>query len=498
MPSPAALALTLTFIAAALWRLRASSASGCSGALWLPVAWIFFAASKFPSQWLQMLGIYGAGGVSMEEGSPLDAFFFLLLIVTGIFVLARRKVTLGELVRNNVWLSVFVVYCFLSVFWSDFPLVAFKRWVKVFGHPVMALLILTDPQPIAALKLVLKRAAVMMVPLSVLFIKYYPEFGRYFDPWTGEAGNGGIHHNKNELGYACMIFGVFCSWCLISSRRIPSFRERVEEAVSVLLLLGMIGWLVAMADSMTSLACLVIGVVTLVLCGTRLVSRRFLTAQIVVLVALAAAIELTFGVYARTVAMLGRDSTLTDRTAVWADLFAININPIIGVGFESFWLGWRRELLWQKWWWKPIQAHNGYIETYVNLGWIGVGLLFAVIAATFRKCRAELLRNVDYGRMRLAFLFVVLAYNYTEAAFKGVHLVWTIFHFVAMDYPRSTSVARVVAPPLPAENNKSVRRRFRQTRPLQPAARVGRDVAALSVRRPTSQATGPTRLPRNS
>lgn len=496
MPPPVALALTLAFIGCGLWYLRPSSDSKCSSALWVPVTWIFFAASKFPSQWLQLLGVYGGGDVSMEEGSPLDAVFFLLLIVLGVVILARRRVSLAELARNNVWLSVFFLYCFVSVFWSDFPLVAFKRWIKVLGHPVMALVILTDPEPIKAIKLVLKRAALLMVPLSVLFIKYYPQYGRYFDSWTGEAGNGGIHNNKNELGYACMIFGLFVSWCVLTARRIPVVTERRAELLSSVILLSMIGWLFSVADSMTSFACLVIGLSVMVVAGTRLVSRRFLGTQIVTALVLAVALELMFGVYAQTVEMLGRDPTLTDRTEVWADLFAIDINPIIGTGFESFWLGWRREQLWAKWWWKPIQAHNGYIETYVNLGWVGVLLLFAVIIATFRKCRAEMLRDIDYGRLRLAFLFVVLAYNYTEAAFKGVHFVWTIFHIIAMDYPRSALAA--------ASGFAAPRHGHKTTPDVTPAssrdraARVGRQGATAPIRRSTRQAADRPRLLRKS
>jgi hypothetical protein len=30
---------------------------------------------------------------------------------------------------------------------------------------------------------------------------------------------------------------------------------------------------------------------------------------------------------------------------------------------------------------------------------------------------------------------VILAYNFTEATFKGVHLVWTVFYLIAIDYP---------------------------------------------------------------
>jgi O-antigen ligase len=97
--------------------------------------------------------------------------------------------------------------------------------------------------------------------------------------------------------------------------------------------------------------------------------------------------------------------------------------------------------MWAKWWWHPIQAHNGYIETYLNLGWIGLLILVGVLFATFRKSRRELLQNLEFGRFRLGVLFAIIVYNYTEAAFKNIHLVWTLFHLIAIDYVVETAAA---------------------------------------------------------
>ena len=31
--------------------------------------------------------------------------------------------------------------------------------------------------------------------------------------------------------------------------------------------------------------------------------------------------------------------------------------------------------------------------------------------------------------------FTIIAFDYTEAAFKAVHFIWTMFHIVAIEYP---------------------------------------------------------------
>ncbi len=351
-------------------------------------------------------------------------------------VLVGRHVVIGELVRNNRWLVAFFLYGLASILWSDFPFIAFKRWIKTLGHPVMALIILTDPDPANALRTVMKRCAYLLLPFSVLFIKYFPQYGRGFDAFTGEAVNVGVGLSKNDLGYLCMVFGLFFFWNLLTTRGAKDRRVRQGEVVLSIGFLCMIGWLLKMADSATSFFTLVLGVVAMIVLGLGFVNKRLIGTYVIVGIFVAVGAELSFGVYAEVVGLLGRDATLTDRTEVWADALALQDSPILGLGFESFWLGPRLQTLWAKWWWKPIQAHNGYIETYLSLGAVGVFLLLGLIVSTFRKISNQLLTNFDFARLRLAFLFAIIAFNYTEAAFNGVHLVWTVFYIIALDYPK--------------------------------------------------------------
>ena len=433
MPPRLAALLTITFILFLFFReLRRQGE--VSGALWLPVMWMAITGSKFISQWINL----GSNSPS-DEGSLIDVLYFLMLIILGMIILARRSFTIGEFVQNNRWLTVFFVYCFLAITWSDFPFIAFKKYIKILGHPVMALIIITDPDPPKALRVVLKRCTYLMMPLSVLFIKYYPEYGRGFDWWTGAAFNNGIMHNKNELGYGCMIFFIFFFWNLLTARHIENRCIRWEEILLSIGFLYMIGWLLYMANSSTSLATLIIGVVTMSVLGLRIVNKRFIGTYVAITVTVVIVLELNFDVYANVVILLGRNPTLTDRTEVWADCLALVTNPIFGAGFESFWLGPRVPVIWEKWFWRPNQAHSGYIETYLNLGAVGVFLLIGLIVSTFRKISKQLLSDFDFARLRLGFLFAILFYNYTEATFKAVHLVWTIFHIIAIDYPKTKS-----------------------------------------------------------
>jgi O-antigen ligase len=211
---------------------------------------------------------------------------------------------------------------------------------------------------------------------------------------------------------------------------------RRRELTGSLLFLALIAWLLKTADSATSIMAFTVGALTLIVLGFRVVSKRYLGTVVLVSLIVVAAAQMAFDLYVEVLRLLGRDPSLTDRTVLWADALALQDSPLLGVGFESFWLGYRLDVLWSKWWWRPNQVHNGYLETYLTLGIVGVALLLGVVVSTFRKIQGRLITDFDFARLRLAFLFAILAFNYTEAAFKAVHLVWTIFYIIAIDYPK--------------------------------------------------------------
>src|SRR3984893_16756181 len=80
---------------------------------------------------------------------------------------------------------------------------------------------------------------------------------------------------------------------------------------------------------------------------------------------------------------VGRDPTLTGRSNIWKAVLSTNTNPLIGTGYESFWLGPRLNHVWQLAG-QVNEAHNGYLEIYLTLGLVGVFLLFLFIIASYR------------------------------------------------------------------------------------------------------------------
>lgn len=448
------------FVGFILWlfvRDRKRSAA-VSSATWLPLVWVAIVGSRPVSIWF-------GGALSMEspdeylKGSPLDMAIFLSLIVGGVLVLLRRRLNGNVLFAHNTWLVVFFLYWGLSVTWSDYPFVGMKRWIKDLGNLVMVLVLLTEENPVQAVKTVFARCAYLLIPLSVLFIKYYPEFGRYYNRWTYEPVYCGVTTEKNALGCLVMVCGVFLVWDLMETRlRGPKRTPRADLIARVLLLL-MIIWLLGKADSSTALVCWAMGVAIIFLLRYRIVKRqiRWLGTYGLAVALVLFSIYAIPGVLGTLLQMMGEDATLTGRTDLWRDLLSAPINPLMGTGYQTFWLGERAEVMWEKYYFHPNQAHNGYIETYLNGGFLGVACLLTLLVAAGRDVKNALLRGTDLSKLRFAALTIGIFYNWTEAVFNRLSLVWFILLLAVVNYPRTTrrQVAREKPPHQDIHNDRS-------------------------------------------
>ena len=131
-------------------------------------------------------------------------------------------------------------------------------------HYLIVLVILSDPRPVAAIDTVLRRVCYILLPLSVVFVKYYPHLGLGYDPWSGAPSYRGVATSKNGLGALCLIAGIFFVWDTV--RRWPRRRERADKRTILVnvAFLVMTLWLLKLSNSATSVACLVVGSLVIV------------------------------------------------------------------------------------------------------------------------------------------------------------------------------------------------------------------------------------------
>ena len=406
-----------------------------SKALWIPFIWFFIACSRALSEWIY-LGPSPAQTNFYMEGSPLDRNFYLVLLILGLLVLFSRANKVAKILSSNAPILLFILYGAVSVLWSDYPGIGIKRWIKALGDLVMILIVLTDAEPVVAIKRLFARLGFLLLPLSVLFIRYYPDLGRSYNRWTWEPSFTGVSTNKNMLGLIALICGLAAVWRLAALRQDKSAPDRGRHLLAQGFLALNAMYILFIARSATPMSCFYLGAVLILAAGRPAFLRHpgrlhLLTAGEVCL----AAFPLFLGA-SGLLEFLGKDPTLTGRTEIWREILKVAPNPVLGTGYGTFWLGNRLAALRQAFEGNPLmESHNGYIEVYVNLGMIGVILLLIIIVVGYGRIFLALRQKAEDASLRLAFMLTAVIYNFTEAAFKEVNPVWIFFLYAAVSLP---------------------------------------------------------------
>src|SRR5262245_53896573 len=143
-----ALLIFSLFIAATLF-IDSRREPRFSLALWVPAIWFALLASRPLSVWLDPREL-GAVDLTAAEGSSADRMILSGLMALSVLILVRRKLKWGEWAKRNPWIVLFFFYCALSIIWSEFPMVALRRWFRALGSVMVILVVLSEPDPLAA------------------------------------------------------------------------------------------------------------------------------------------------------------------------------------------------------------------------------------------------------------------------------------------------------------------------------------------------------------
>jgi O-antigen ligase len=440
---PPSLALLLWFVSlSALLYLDPGKDAKLSPASWITVVWLFIAGTRLPSQW-----IGGAGSMSaaaLEDGNPLDRGIFLLLILLSVVILISRSFNWGGFFTSNMALTAFLALALVSAFWSDFPFIAIKRWIRDFGTYLIVLVVLSDPRPLEAVRAVLRRLSYLLIPLSILLDKYFPEVSKQYDPWTGIGYYAGASTSKNMLGLMCLVSGLFFFWDIVTR-----WKDRKQKRAKRILLVdaaffGMTVWLLHTAESTTSYVCLGIGCMVLLLAHSKFYRRHPKLVQILIPSLFCAYLILDFGLgmNGSLAQAVGKNATLSDRTKIWAFLLSMHTNPVIGTGYQSFWLGWRLLWVWNQSGLGHLnEAHNGYLEVYLEEGMLGVAVLGVFLAASYYGICKRLKHSSSLAVLGMAVWIAFLFYNMSEAAFES-GLFYAMFLLAVVTLPGSKKPVR--------------------------------------------------------
>lgn len=441
--------ILLTFIVFAYWLIKKDGArrAAISKAIWIPTLWVGILASRPLSSWVGF-----GGGSNSLEGSPLDRLFFFGFILVAFVILSRRQLNWSVVFSRNWPVFLFYGYLLVSVLWAESPVVSFKRWFKEFGNIMVLLVILTEVNPQEAFRAVFVRCAYVLLPLSVIFIRWFPSMGRNYNIHTGAMEATGVTFQKNSLGATVLVCTLVLIWDWMERSRAGLPRRSKVERFMPFAILAMSVYLINLCDSKTSIACLLLGAGILAAVKLPLLRQKigqfggYALAGIAVFFLL----DQAFGISQLVVRSMGRDMTFTGRTDVWRELFALKTDPVFGTGFLSFWSD--RFYQSQLPIWVSNSAHNGYLDTYLDGGSIGVGLLIIMLLAVALKVNRQLGRHGTYALIRFAVVLVTIIGDFSESHFGRMTPLGFLFLLIAFDIPPSINSR-------PARNTNVVRPR---------------------------------------
>ena len=403
-----------------------------SRALWIPGAWLAINGSRPVSYW------FGQGGDSNAavDGILINTIIFGVLIFAAVFTLMRRDFNLSTFIQNNKALCLIYLFFALSAAWSPLGLTSLKRVVKDFGSVLMVLVLLTEYDPVSAIRAVFVRVSFLIFPLSVVSIKYFPDYGRmYSKGW--EYMFTGVATHKNSLGEIVMVLLI-----MIVVDITHLFQEPAAKSLKWLLriryaLLAMGAWLLIVCDSKTSLLCTVVGLSLLWIgrCVARMPSPAHAVSACLGTLALILGIEFMFNISHTVVSALGRETTLSGREEIWKMIKEQDINPVTGTGYLAFWDSPAARSYREEGNNSIVSTHNGYLEVYVDGGIIGVVLLGFLLLSAGGFIFRELCSGTLFGGARFALFLVILIHNWTESSFFRGGPVWFALVLIMVNQP---------------------------------------------------------------
>ena len=404
------------------------------------IASLCYLLDAFYPIYLTYTGALGRDEIAYNLGQsdPVQSALYLTIYAVSAAAFFFRA-ELRPVLRAAPAAFVVVAIAALSTLWSVDPETSFRRAIALGGVTTFAFYLAARVTVSELIDLLAQTLRIILVA-SVLYYLVSPEAATMAEPHLG-AWRGVLRH-KNGLGWVASL-GLLVFYYLAVQGRART-KNVCFAALSVVLVL--------LSESASSIAitALILGL-DLVIAALQRVSGRFYFGYAVAIILLAGAAVLLWD---EMLDLLGRDASLTGRTDVWTyALEAAAQRPLFGYGYGSFWEAGnaRAAYIWLMLEWEFTHAHNGWIETLLELGLVGVTAVGATVGQAMIRCLAAVrFGRLAHARFLLQLLNLVLISNLSESGLAQYNdFGWMIILTVAAILGRYAAARRsgALAPP---------------------------------------------------
>ncbi len=337
-------------------------------------------------------------------------------IPTVILFLLRWREVITRL-QSSPLLIILVTLPILSAVWSVLPIDTLRRAVGLLFTTLFGLVLATRCDRTELLSSLAWVLTIVMLA-SLLFGLVIPDWGKM--EYNGELSWRGVFYHKNAMGEVMLLY------VLVLCYLVPQYLVyRIYSVIGMLLALS----LLYLSKSMTPV---IVGLVLVAIAGIfRCMPRQGIFSApwfVLSFLWLSFGILLVFYNLETILGFLGRDTSLTGRDVVWKLLWEqIQSHFLLGFGYQAFWLDEQGPAagFWKILGWKMSSAHNGYLELWLDLGFVGI-LLFLVVFS--KKVLQSLSFAIRESSWPLMFLMFFLLLNLSESRIlEQNNLYWVLF-----------------------------------------------------------------------
>ena len=376
-----------------------------------------------------------SGGASEGDGAiapntqALNAGLFLLIYLITYALLFLRWKRLFHALTQNVFLCVLIGIVGCSFLWSLFPDQTLVESIRFISASGFGLYFATRYRIEEQLEIFATLCTIMVVT-SVIFILLPPRYGVMGGVHAGAFR--GIYVHKNHFGLMMALSSVIF---------LIQFFETHKQRFKLL-----VPFSLALAVLSKSSGAVGVALIALMTCCF-VYAYKMLRLKLLYLVPLFLfGLTTTTGFFAWAINNLtlianatGEDLTLTGRTIFWALLVRmVQERPWLGYGYKGFWNGLEgpSRIIIQVTKWPVPEAHNGFLETAINVGLIGLGLFLITYALTMFRAVYCLHREPKAWTIwPIAFLVILVVCNLTESSLLSFGFFWLIFSSIVFSLP---------------------------------------------------------------
>jgi exopolysaccharide production protein ExoQ len=364
----------------------------------------------------------GTGESDVEityDTSIIRTFYFLIYLITFLLLVLRWRRVIN-VVNSDKYMWVLVFLPLISMLWSFDNSATLKDSFTIIGSSIFGLYLATRYSIKQQLEL-LAIAGITSMFLSTIFAVLLPSYGIMTDLHAGAWR--GIHTHKNGLGQIMGLSSLVFIVIILDNKKNYYLWLGLMMSVTLLVL----------SRSTASMTNAFFVTPFFVILNALRLRYKLMIPTLLAIIIISSALSIWISDNAATLAgSVGKDMTLTGRTAVWefvGDM--VQKQPWLGYGYSGFWKGLDgpSAYVWRATQWNPTHPHNGLLQIWLDLGLLGVTIYLIVFWRYFIRAIAYVRSTTKIeGLWPMLYLIYVVLLNLTESSlFTSNSIIWILY-----------------------------------------------------------------------